>query len=143
TDADGKYRIADVPMGSWYVTPVAPVYTVPGASRITTTNDAVVITGGENVDGIDFSLVKGGVVTGKVTDADGLPIIEQVISIQNVDSAQQPGSRQNGPMGNFRTDDRGVYRIYGIPAGHYTISVGAARRFSALSTIDGQVAYQQ
>src|SRR5438105_274448 len=29
TDADGKYRITDIPMGSYYVTPVAPVYTVP------------------------------------------------------------------------------------------------------------------
>ncbi|MDX6711822.1 MAG: hypothetical protein QOH96_2838 [Blastocatellia bacterium] len=143
TDADGKYRIADVPMGSWFVTPVAPVYTVPGASRITTTNDAVVITGGDTVDGIDFSLVRGGVITGKVTDTDGRPVIEQGISIQNMDAATQQGGRPNGPSGNFRTDDRGIYRIYGVPAGHYAVSVGSSQRFSAYSTIQGQVAYKQ
>src|SRR6266496_6254964 len=35
TDADGKYRITDIPIGSYVVMPVAPVYTVPGASRLT------------------------------------------------------------------------------------------------------------
>jgi hypothetical protein len=66
TDADGKYRITDIPIGSYVVTPVAPVYTVPGASRLTAATDAVVITGNETVDNIDFSLIRGGVITGKL-----------------------------------------------------------------------------
>src|SRR6266481_2321786 len=70
TDVDGKYRISDVPIGSYFVMPVPPVYTIPGASRLTSAASAVVITGNETIDNIDFSLVRGGVVTGKVTDAD-------------------------------------------------------------------------
>jgi len=90
------------PWGSWFVTPVAPVYTVPGASRITTTNDAVVITGGDTVDGIDFSLVRGGRnKLGKLPDTDSRPVIEQGISIQNMDAATQQGGRPNGPTGEF------------------------------------------
>jgi len=145
TDADGKYRITDIPIGSYMVMPVAPVYTVPGASRLTSATDAVVITGNETVDNIDFSLIRGGVVTGKVTDTDSRPVIDQSVFLQSVDNNQQPGGfgPRPLPVGSFRTDDRGVYRIYGIPAGHYVVSVGAQQRFSAFSTVLGQQAYKQ
>ncbi len=146
TDADGNYRLADVPMGSYIVTPVAPVYVVPNAVRFTSASEPVVITGGETVEGVDFSLVRGGVITGKVTDAGGRPVIEQPVSILNADQ-QQPLGRGPGSgvtlAGSFRTDDRGTYRIYGIPAGRYTVSVGAQRRTSALSTVQGQQSYPQ
>ena len=143
TDADGKYRITDIPVGSYVVMPVAPVYTVPGASRLTSATDAVVITGNDTVDNVDFSLVRGGVVTGKVTDSDSRPIIDQAVSLQNIDSNQPRGGGPPMPVGSFRTDDRGVYRIYGVPAGHYIVSVGAQQRFSAYTTVMGQQAYKQ
>ena len=142
TDADGKYRISDIPIGSYVVMPVAPVYTVPGASRFTAATDAVIIAGNETVDNIDFALVRGGVVTGKVTDSDSRPIIDQAVSLQNIDNNQQRGGGPPMPVGSFRTDDRGVYRIYGVPAGHYIVSVGA-QRFSAYATVMGQQAYKQ
>jgi hypothetical protein len=143
TDVDGKYRISDVPIGSYFVMPVAPVYTIAGASRLMPAVSAVVITGNETIDNIDFALVRGGVVTGKVADADSRPIIDQAVILQNVDNNQQRGGPPPMPRGSFRTDDRGVYRIYGIPAGHYTVSVGANQRFSAFSTVMGQQAYKQ
>jgi Carboxypeptidase regulatory-like domain len=146
TDAEGKYRIADVPVGSYFVTPVAPVYVVPGAGRLTFSTDPVVITGGETIDGVDFSLVRGGVVTGKVVDAEGRAVVEQTVSLQNAD--QQTGGRGGffgfgAGGGSARTDDRGVYRVYGIPAGRYYVSVGAQQRLTAYSTVMGQQAYKQ
>lgn len=145
TDAEGKYRITDVPIGSYFVTPVAPVYVTPRAGRLTFGGDPVVITGGETIDGIDFSLVRGGVVTGKVVDAEGRPVIEQTVSLQSAD--QQAGPRGGFGFaaggGNARTDDRGVYRIYGVAAGRYYVSVGAQQRLSAYTAIMGQQAYKQ
>jgi len=146
TDAEGNYRITYVPMGSYIVTPVAPVYVVPGAGRATFARDPVVITGGETIDGVDFSLVRGGVVTGKVLDTAGNPVVEQTISLQSAD--QTNGQGGFGGFGGFaggsaRTDDRGVYRIYGVQAGRYYVSVGAQQRLTAYSTIMGQQAYKQ
>src|SRR4030095_15497648 len=46
-------------------------------------------------------------------------------------------------MCSFRPDDRGVYRIYGVPAGKYVVSIGAQQRFSAFTTVNGQQAYKQ
>ena len=143
TDAEGKYRIGDVPLGSYFVTPVAPVYIVPGAGRLAFAGDPVVITGGETIDGIDFSLVRGGVVTGKVVDAEGRPVIEQTVSLQSADQAAGPGGFPAPGGGGARTDDRGIYRIYGVAAGRYFVSVGAQQRLSAYPAIMGQQAYKQ
>ena len=144
TDAEGKYRITDVPLGSYYVTPVAPVYIVPGAGRLAFAADPVVITGGETIDGIDFSLVRGGVVTGKVVDAEGRPVIEQAVGLQSADQSSQRGGFPGfAAGGGARTDDRGIYRIYGVPAGRYLVSVGAQQRLSAYSAVMGQQVYKQ
>ena len=147
TDAEGNYRITDIPVGSYIVAPVAPVYVVPGAGRATFARDPVVITGGETVDGIDFSLVRGGVVTGKVLDTAGNPIIEQNVSLQSADQTAGPGGGGFGgggfAGGSARTDDRGIYRIYGVPAGRFYVSVGAQQRLTAYSTVMGQQAYKQ
>jgi hypothetical protein len=84
-------------------------------------------------------------MTGRVTDADGRPIIEQTVSLlmQNVDATTQRGGPAFAGANNFRTDDRGVYRIYGIPAGRYKVSIGAQQAFGAFATVTGQVAYKQ
>lgn len=138
TDADGNYRITDIPIGSYFVTPVAPVYTVPGAGRLASANEAVVITGGDTVTDINFSLVPGGVITGRVTDTDGRPVIEQNVNLQSMDQNNQRGFQRTVAPGNWRTDDRGVYRIYGVPEGHYIVSVGSSQPTNAYSTIMGR-----
>jgi hypothetical protein len=82
---------------------------------------------GEDVQGLDFSLVRGGVITGKVTDADGRSVVEQRLTVVAEDQASL--RYQNAlPVisAAFQTDDRGIYRVYGIPAGRYKISIGVS-----------------
>lgn len=126
SDADGNYRIGGLAPGQISVTPVAPVYVVPanpmfGQGRI------VNLSANEAVEGIDFKLTRGGVITGRITDADGRPAIEERISLIAVDENGAPVRGPTPRPSNFMmylTDDRGVYRIYGLPAGHYKVSVG-------------------
>jgi len=126
SDADGNYRFGGLAAGPVNVTPVAPAYSVPlvtmfGPGR------AINLSANETVENIDFKLARSGVITGRITDADGRPVIEERISLLAVD---QNGVVVRGPTlrpSNFmmyQTDDRGVYRIYGLPAGHYKLSAG-------------------
>ena len=76
TDHDGYYRFNNVAPGNYEVTPSAPAYVMASAGTgnigpIGLKSKGVVVGEDENVDGINFSLVKGGVITGRVTDADG------------------------------------------------------------------------
>src|SRR5690242_199061 len=65
TDQDGVYHITNVTAGSYHVVPVTPAY-------VSTESDynvqPVVVNEDENIENVNFSLVRGGVITGKVTD---------------------------------------------------------------------------
>jgi hypothetical protein len=120
TDQDGKYRITGVPEGRYLIAPVAPAFVVSDLNN--PIGQTVIISAGDNVEGINFDLIRGGVITGKVTDAEGHPIIEQGVNLVSADDSR------SGPPNYFRgfqTDDRGIYRIFGIRPGRYKVSVGA------------------
>ena len=130
TDASGRYRLTGLPAGQYQVTAIAPAL----ASAEQTPNSffrsskAVVLASGEEADDVDIKLVQGGVITGRVTDADGKPVIEERINLQMVDQAGNVNNQANIPVWNYQmsqTDDRGIYRIYGLSAGRYRVSVGS------------------
>ena len=119
TDQDGNYRISNVVPGEYEVVPAAPQFVLSGRQAIKT----LIIGEGETVEGVDFTLVRGGVITGKVTDEDGRPIIEE--SVEFIGPEGQNGdhvARMN--IMNYPTDDRGVYRLYGLPPGKYRVAAG-------------------
>jgi len=123
TDQDGIYRITNVPSGSYVIAPVAPAFVISDVNN--SMGHSVVITEGEKVEGIDFELVRGGVITGRVTDADGHPIIEDRINLLPADQRSQRGA-VNPVSLSFQTDDRGIYRMFGIRPGRYKVSIGNA-----------------
>ena len=114
TDQDGNYRITNVPPGTYDVIAASPTY-VPTEGR-----KSLIVNKNETVENIDITLERGGVITGKVTDADGRPVIEEMVYL----SATKTTQRIAPYFRNSRTDDRGIYRAYGVPAGSYTVSAG-------------------
>ena len=113
TDVDGNYRITNVPPGSYDVITASPTY-VPTEGR-----KSLIVNKNETVENIDITLERGGVITGKVTDADGHPVIEEMVYVSATKT-----TRPLPYFRNVRTDDRGIYRAYGVPAGSYTVSAG-------------------
>jgi protocatechuate 3,4-dioxygenase beta subunit len=132
TDAEGRYRLTDVPAGNYRISPLAPGYVVPGEkSNVPEQGRALTLNHGENVEKIDFNLIRGGVITGKVIDPDNKPLIKQTVTLWRVDEHGQKRERWagSGIAGDlmqlmFYSDDRGVYRIFGVPPGRYLICAG-------------------
>lgn len=134
TDAEGRFRVANLPAGRFRVVALAHAFVT-----LDTTNDEagklVALGEGETVEEIDIALARGGVITGRVTDGDNRPLVEEYVSLIAVD---ERGNRRNLRLGDrfnpyrFRTNDLGVYRIYGLPAGRYRVSVGVARESGSL-----------
>ena len=113
TDEDGNYRITNLPPGTYDVIPASPVYVATEGRK------SLVVGKNETVENIDIALERGGVITGKVTDAEGRPVIEETIYVSAATTEKRlPYFR------NVRTDDRGIYRAYGVPAGSYKVSAG-------------------
>src|SRR5262249_21705805 len=122
TDADGNYRVADIPAGQYKVDAFAPAFYYPSSEFFGARGRPISLRDGETADGIDFKLVRGGVITGRVSDSSGKPVVEEDLEAVKIDE-----NGQDSPMPyreEFRTDDRGVYRLYGLEPGRYLVSIG-------------------
>lgn len=141
TDPDGNYQITNIPPGNYVVAPITPAFVSQDFSP-RGRGKTLLLAEGEEVRDIDFSLIRGAVITGKVTDADNRPVIEERVTV----TSEDPGARDRQmPMvsNSFMTDDRGIYRIYGLQPGRYKISVGVSDddRFSPIRP--GRIAYRR
>lgn len=131
TDASGRYRVVGLAAGQYHVMAIAPALAVVEAgfsSSYYGSGKSVVLAAGEDVDEVDVQLVRGSVITGRVTDASRKPVIEERINIQMIDHAGNQVQQPVSGMWNYQmsqTDDRGIYRIYGLSAGRYRVSVGS------------------
>ncbi len=121
TDDNGEYRIANVPAGNYMIAPLAPALVEASGSDPLRT---LLVNKGETIEHIDFALVRGGAITGKIVDADGRPVIEQEVVIFAGNTSQYSSMR------GMLTDDRGVYRFYGLRAGSYKVATGQGERGS-------------
>ncbi|MGH9835777.1 MAG: hypothetical protein ACREBD_22535 [Blastocatellia bacterium] len=129
-DGAGRFQITGVTAGRYSIMAFAP-----GAISADDMNFAGLpgktlnVSEGENVENIDLKLRLGGVITGRVTDSQGRPLVDERVTLNMLDrdgrSQQYFGSPMSFEM--FNTDDRGVYRIYGLSEGQYRVSVGYAQ----------------
>jgi protocatechuate 3,4-dioxygenase beta subunit len=124
TDEEGRYQFKGVAPGSYDVFPAAPALVLPKQGRYGQPGKTVMVEVGEATEGVDFALTEGGVITGRVTDADGRPVVEEAVSLNK--TTEQGNTFQFIPPNyeSLITDDRGMYRVYGVPAGRYLVSVG-------------------
>ena len=126
-DYDGRYALLGLAPGQYNVTALVPAFVVTGSSP-TAPGKTVALALNETVESVDFKLVRGGVITGRVTDSDNRPVMEERVDLLQLDENGNPANRQpGGSLYNYQmnlTDDRGIYRLYGVPAGRYKVSVG-------------------
>ena len=123
TDSDGVYKLEGVPAGKYRVAASAPALVsvnVNSGGEVTVTEDTT-------AEGVDFDLSLGGVITGMITDTEGRPVIGDRVTIKPLDkaAAATPPSVE-AMIGDrmYTTDDRGIYRIFGLRPGLYIVSAG-------------------
>lgn len=78
---------------------------------------------------LTITMIKGGVITGTVTNAKGEPLTG--VPVRAMASGGNPSSLTSlfSGGGAGETDDRGVYRIYGLLPGQYTVQAGGKGSF--------------
>src|SRR4029453_2305972 len=138
SDDAGRFTFAGLPAGRYTIGGAKEGYVTSsyGALRPGGAGSPVVIADGVSRTDLTVPLLRGAVLTGTLLDPDGNPIPGVAMR------ALQYGYKSHGErrltaitatMASHVTDDRGMYRIYGLAPGEYAI---AAPAIPSLSTGD-------
>lgn len=120
TDREGKFELSGLPRVTYQVVAFLQGYAPLLRDDLDDAKAGVCHVG----DSVTLVLTKGGVITGTVTNQAGEPVVGVSIRIQMVRAPNNlPFTHLFGYIATL-TDDRGVYRIYGLPEGTYVVWAG-------------------
>jgi protocatechuate 3,4-dioxygenase beta subunit len=131
TDKRGRYKFAGVEPGEYYVLPVSATLLVLDRADYNQPGKRVLVTAGESAGGVDFDLSPPSSISGRVTDADGEPVVGAAVRLHS-DSSNYVAPADGKPL---VTDAQGAYRAVGIPPGRYLVSVGDSHHHYLLSAV--------
>ncbi|MEW6125494.1 MAG: carboxypeptidase regulatory-like domain-containing protein [Acidobacteriota bacterium] len=144
TNDDGTFRFNGIEAGRYKLSVHAPTMLYVVGQDNESIDKTFTVGKDDVIENINFALIRGGVITGRVIDADGKPVIGEVVNaIRQRGSDKEPYQRRvTGGIESFLTDDRGIYRIYGLANGRYKIAVGGDSTFPGQSVQRGKRARQ-
>lgn len=123
TDDRGGFVFENLPSGTFTVTARRSPYvkTTFGAKRPGRPGTPIVLAAGERVTGITVPMARGAAITGVVRQASGelapgVPVMTTPLDGTSLEPAQS------------LTDDRGIYRVFGLPPGRYLVKASISDR---------------
>lgn len=132
TDADGQFRFDNLASGTYKINADAGGF----VHSFTGIGQQFDVVDGENLNNIEIEIKRGGAISGRVVDEYGQAVTETNINLLKIGERDKVQSAHG--KGGGITDDRGIYRMYGIPAGRYLVSVGFSSRSSDLNRVQNQ-----
>lgn len=123
TDSTGQFSFPRLPAGVFQVN-VDPsdnqyLETNFGQRRLGGEGKSIVLSDGQRV-AIHVPLIRGSVIAGRVVGPNGRPVSRLHVAAFRTDMST--GRRQMEQVGSAETDDRGLYRIFGLPPGTYLVA---------------------
>jgi len=130
TDEEGRFHADDLSPGVYSVSASLNGFVV---TRYSPERRAYRIS-----DTVNIEMTKGGVITGTVTTQSGEPVIAaRAVAILAHDSLGHATRMSGGPSG--WTDDRGVYRIFGLQSGSYLVAINGGQSWYPGYPYEGDV----
>lgn len=125
TDRQGAFSFAALPDDRYTigVSKLPYLGAIAGARRPARPGSPVVVAGGAAVSGVTIRMTLGASISGALLDERGRPTSGGTVVAQQ--RKMQNGERilASVPGGVVQSDDRGQYRIHGLPPGEYVVSV--------------------
>jgi hypothetical protein len=131
TDENGRFTVPSLPAGKYSVSATKTGYVTmaAGQRRAQRAGIPIELGDGQAITNIDLRLPRGGVITGRIRDEEDEPLARATVRVMRFQYLR--GQRQLVPAGSDQTDDRGEYRVFGLPPGEYVVTavVGTFERF--------------
>jgi len=117
---DGAFVVEELPPNLYIVFATAPGYIDESWSGVKVSDIPRHLIG----DRVKITMVRGGVITGTVTDSKGQPVVGVPIQATPPSGAASLASFMSGMAAE--TDDRGIYRLFGLLPGQYVVTAGGS-----------------
>ncbi len=128
TDAEGNFQVSGLDPVSYVVgASFSPFVTAPRDPE--STQPSYFRVG----DSVKIQLTKGGVITGSVVTSADEPVVAVRVRAHMIRDSYGRSIRYGTPFKERTTDDRGIYRIYGLAPGTYVLSAGGGGGFSGFN----------
>jgi hypothetical protein len=128
TDAEGNFQISGLD-------PVSYVVGASFSSFVTAARDPESAQPSyfQVGDSVKIQLMKGGVITGSVVTSADEPVVAVRVRVYMIRDSFGRAIRYGVQLRERTTDDRGIYRIYGLVPGTYIVSAGGGGGFSGFN----------
>ena len=123
SDDEGRFTIGGLPSGRYTLQALKPAYLTMayGARRPGRLGTSLILTDGQSMRDLRLSLPRGAVLTGRLTLENGESLANiQLLAIPT--RLSTAGGTPLVPPREFRTDDRGEFRIYGLLPDTYLLA---------------------
>lgn len=138
TDDEGRFVFTQLPAGRYTMNASKAGYVTIayGAKAPGRAGTPIQLADGQKLEGRPIPMPKGGVVTGVVLDEYGEP--SPGTAVRALRQVIRTGEKRLESAGTSTTDDRGMYRIYGLQPGQYVVT--AQPRNTGLGILQTSVA---
>ena len=119
--ADGRYEFTRLPAGSYFLSASRTGYAKQAyGERRGTPAAPVTLADGQALASLDFPLPPAGVIAGRILDEDDRPFAGATVDalVPRIESGQPTLAA----VATTESDDRGEFRLTGLPAGSYYVS---------------------
>jgi hypothetical protein len=126
TTDTGGFAFTDLPAGRYRLAASKAAYVdmAYGAKRPNGWNGgtSIALAEGQRLTNLTFRMPRGAVITGRVIDLNGQPAARAHVRVLRSSVDWRTGLREFLGWDDTETDDRGIYRVYGLPPGDFVVS---------------------
>jgi hypothetical protein len=138
TQDDGAFAFAGLPAGRYAISAAKSAYvTMRYGATAPIRPGALLTLDGATEKKVTIRLPRGAVITGVLSDAAGQPLPGVLVTALRYGFSEAAGERRMLPAGTAvsTSDENGLYRIFGLPAGEYVVGTLTGQTAAALTTV--------
>lgn len=122
TEEDGRFTLRDIEPGDYRLTVQSERYghSAYGQRKPGGPGSILSVTPGQQLNDLRISMIPTGAIAGRITGRNGEPLVNAVV--QAFKYGYQEGRKVLISAQATRTDDRGEYRLFWLPAGQYYVA---------------------
>lgn len=137
TDDSGVFSFPALPAGTYTLraSKTGHVSATFGQKAPGRAGTPIVLAQGQQLKDLSLEVPKGGVISGAIYDEKNRPSVSTAVRVMRW--TMQSGERALVAAGTANTDDRGIYRVFGLMPGEYIVS--ATARNSATTLVNAEV----